>query len=150
MTTGMLIKDYRLERGFTQKHLGESCGIDEAQIRKYESGRVTPKTATLIKIANALSVSFVSLLPDGLNDLPVDSVGLAVKQHNHVKNQVLAHIANIFASLPFEELNDICMCLQALTPSEIHGHLWNARNASMNGHTPEMINEWLMHQVSIN
>lgn len=42
--------------------LAAECGIDEANIRKYESGRQRPKLATLKKIAYALDVDWKILL----------------------------------------------------------------------------------------
>ena len=56
MTIGENIKRIRKEKKLTQKKLGDLCGIDEANIRKYESGRQIPKLSTLGKIATALGV----------------------------------------------------------------------------------------------
>lgn len=49
--TGDSIRKYRKQKGFTQKQLGEKCGINEANIRKYELGSQNPKIETLQKIA---------------------------------------------------------------------------------------------------
>lgn len=57
---GDMIRKYRKEKGWTQKQLGEACGIHEANIRKYELGKQNPKKETLEKIADALGVSFFS------------------------------------------------------------------------------------------
>ena len=54
MTIGERIKAARKAKGLTQKQLGELCGINEANIRKYESNRQRPKIETLSKIARAL------------------------------------------------------------------------------------------------
>lgn len=59
--TGDLIRKFRIEKGFTQKQLGERCGINEANIRKYELGYQNPKKETLQKIATALNVSVLDL-----------------------------------------------------------------------------------------
>lgn len=56
MTVGENIKRIRKEKGLTQKELGELCNINEANIRKYESGRQNPKIETIDKIADALGV----------------------------------------------------------------------------------------------
>lgn len=64
MTTGELIRNIRKAKGVTQKQLGELAGIAEPTIRSYESGRLNPKIGTIEKIANALGVSTVSLLPE--------------------------------------------------------------------------------------
>ena len=66
MTVGENIKRIRKEKGLTQKRLGELCGINEAQIRRYELGgkNSNPKLETLEKIASALSVEVYDLIPD--------------------------------------------------------------------------------------
>lgn len=46
MSMGEQIKTARKLRGFTQEELGERCGIDAANIRKYESGKQIPRIAT--------------------------------------------------------------------------------------------------------
>ncbi len=58
------IKKLRIQKGFTQKQLGEKAGISESTIRKYELGQRNPKLETLKKIALALGVSPTSLLDD--------------------------------------------------------------------------------------
>lgn len=56
MTIGETIKHYRTEQGLTQKKLGELSGMNDVAIRKYESGKVTPKLQNLQKIAAALGI----------------------------------------------------------------------------------------------
>lgn len=65
MTKGENIRKVRLERGLTQKALGELCGISEAQIGQYENNYRNPKLQTLKKIATALQVTISDLLDDG-------------------------------------------------------------------------------------
>lgn len=62
MTIGEKIRSVRKERGFTQKKLGELCGINEANIRKYELGKQNPKIETIDKIASALGISAFELM----------------------------------------------------------------------------------------
>lgn len=57
MDIGQNIKRIRKEKGLTQRKLGELCGINEANIRKYELGGANPKIETIQKIALALGVS---------------------------------------------------------------------------------------------
>ena len=40
---GEMIRKYRIEKGMTQKKLGELCGIADSNIRKYETGKQTQK-----------------------------------------------------------------------------------------------------------
>lgn len=66
MTTGELIRQARISAGLTQKELGERAGIAEPTIGRYELGKLNPKPSTLKKIANALGISWVSLLPENI------------------------------------------------------------------------------------
>lgn len=59
---GAKIRNYRKEKGWTQRQLGEACGINEANIRKYELGKQNPKLETLTKIATALGINMYVLL----------------------------------------------------------------------------------------
>ena len=61
MTIGDNIKKYRIERGYTQKQLGEKCGMSEAMIRQYELGLRKPKLENRKKIADALNISLDTL-----------------------------------------------------------------------------------------
>lgn len=58
---GEKIKFYRQQKGYTQKKLGELCGMADSAIRRYESGRANPKIETLVKIANALDCNIIDL-----------------------------------------------------------------------------------------
>lgn len=60
-TIGEKIRTFRKQKGWTQKKLGEKCGINEANIRKYELGTQNPKKETLKRIAEALNVSLLDL-----------------------------------------------------------------------------------------
>lgn len=62
MTIGENIRKIRKKSKLTQKQLGELCGINEANIRKYELGKANPKYETLKKIANALNVTPLILI----------------------------------------------------------------------------------------
>lgn len=67
MTVGEQIRNIRKAKGWTQKRLGEACGIAEPTIRRYELGKLNPKIETLQKIAKALDVSTFEL-EDNLMD----------------------------------------------------------------------------------
>jgi len=62
-TIGRKIKKYRELEKLTQKELGERCGIDAANIRKYENGKQNPKVETVKKIAAALGIPWSELYP---------------------------------------------------------------------------------------
>lgn len=61
MTIGENIRRIRKERGLTQKELGELCGMNEANVRKYELGKANPKIETIDRIASALNVPIIQI-----------------------------------------------------------------------------------------
>ncbi len=69
MTIGERIKSTRLAKGLTQKEVAIRCGIADSAIRKYETGKITPKVEMLERIASALEVPVTTLMgwdgPDG-------------------------------------------------------------------------------------
>lgn len=73
VTIGKNIKRIRKEKGMTQKQLGELCGINEANVRKYELGKANPKIETVNKIASALGVTAFDIMGvdyfDSITDL---------------------------------------------------------------------------------
>lgn len=62
--TGDVIRKLRKQKKYTQKQLGEICGIADSNIRKYETGTQNPKLETLQKIASALDVPVEMLQED--------------------------------------------------------------------------------------
>jgi len=64
MNTGEKIKKLRKEKGLTQLQLAEKCGMYDSGIRRIENSDKTPTMTTLNKIARALEVSELRLLPD--------------------------------------------------------------------------------------
>lgn len=58
----------------TQKQLGELCGMADSAIRKYETGKITPKLSTLTKIAHALQIP-VFALSDSNYEIDIDGSG---------------------------------------------------------------------------
>lgn len=63
MKVGERIRYLRLKQGLTQKQLGELLGMDQGNLRKYESDRQAPNLKTLKKMAAALNVQPADLLP---------------------------------------------------------------------------------------
>lgn len=58
MTVGERIKYLRIEKGMTQKELGEKVGVNNAAINKYETGIVINlKRDMIAKLADALDVT---------------------------------------------------------------------------------------------
>ncbi len=75
MKIGERIKEARKEAHFTQKALGEKLGVSAAMIAQYENGTRTPKINTLVRIADALGVSFASLFDNTTWDIPIEDIG---------------------------------------------------------------------------
>lgn len=58
MDLGKIIKQLRIENGYTQEELGKLIGLKKAAIHKYESGIVqNMKRTTIGKLANIFNVS---------------------------------------------------------------------------------------------
>lgn len=53
----MKFRDIRKTEGITQTALAERLGVRQSTVAMWETGRSTPKTADLPKIAKALNVS---------------------------------------------------------------------------------------------
>ena len=91
---GEIIKKLRIERGLTQKQLGELCEMADSAIRRYENGRANPKIETLQKIANALNVNVSELRNDFqiFKDNIVDESGIlsSAKKADVLQNDLWA------------------------------------------------------------
>lgn len=61
---GERIREYRLERGMTQRFLAESLDVSVAYVSLIERGNRNPPYTTLLAIARALGVSARRLLPE--------------------------------------------------------------------------------------
>lgn len=96
--TGDSIRKFRLEKGLTQKQLGEKCGINEANIRKYELGSQNPKKETLQKIATALDVSVLDLgvisdeFLDALKELRAEEVEVYISGSTDEMEKVINNL----------------------------------------------------------
>lgn len=62
MTTGEKIKHYRKQAGITQDQLAERAEIHPVSIRKYETNKMQPQLSTLLKLAEALTITVPQLL----------------------------------------------------------------------------------------
>lgn len=89
---GQCIKQCRIAKGMTQEELGSLCGTAGSNIRRYETGRQTPKKETLNRIYEALGVCETITL--GKQDgEPIESIisGIAdnVSDFEACRNRVL-------------------------------------------------------------
>ena len=101
-STSDLIKKYRIEKGLTQKQLGKKCGINEANIRKYELGTQNPKLKTLKRIAEALDIPVLNLF-DPEDVIPYEAF-LDVFLRPHTPKEEIGHIENF--SQGFADIKD--------------------------------------------
>lgn len=58
MKIGDKIKKARIDKGLTQKELGNILGVSQAMIGQYEKGARHPKAETLKKFSNALDIPY--------------------------------------------------------------------------------------------
>jgi transcriptional regulator with XRE-family HTH domain len=61
MNIGDRIKQFRTNKGLSQKEIAISIGIDQAQYSRIESNKVEPTISSIEKIAEALEVDVVEL-----------------------------------------------------------------------------------------
>ncbi len=57
MDFSVKLREFRKNRKWSQKELGERIGVSQVQIADYERGKNLPSTETLIKIAKVFNVS---------------------------------------------------------------------------------------------
>jgi transcriptional regulator with XRE-family HTH domain len=76
MDVGTLIKQARLEKGYTQEELAEKVGVKKSAVAKWENGRVSEiKRSNLKMLSEALDLKPTQLLGDsGYNLGPYSSV----------------------------------------------------------------------------
>src|SRR2546421_802482 len=56
-----VIRQYRTERGMSQRDLAGGAGVDVRQIRRYEAGEQQPLLSVAVAIADALGISVAEL-----------------------------------------------------------------------------------------
>lgn len=71
---GTLIKQARIQKGYTQEALADLVGVQKSAVAKWENGRVTEiKRSNLIRLADILGIEDVLLVGnayDGKNENP--------------------------------------------------------------------------------
>lgn len=63
-TLGERIRRVRLERGLYQAQLAKRAGVDEMTIVNWEKDRTVPQGRRLVRLAGALRVEPVELIPE--------------------------------------------------------------------------------------
>lgn len=98
MTVGENIRRIRLEKGLTQKALGELSNINESQIRRYELGLANsnPKLDTIKKIAAGLDVSAQVLLDGcGIDFVEITTEDFIINSQKEGTKKLISHIDSI-------------------------------------------------------
>lgn len=73
MTIGEKIREERKKHNMTQKQLTDATGINDSTIRKYESGKLNPKPATIRKLAKGLGIHPSKLTYENVIPIPDDA-----------------------------------------------------------------------------
>ena len=69
MRIGDVIKQARIQKGYTQEELAELVGVQKSAVAKWENGRVSEiKRSNLYGLAQALGISPTSLVGDSEAD----------------------------------------------------------------------------------
>lgn len=110
MTVGDKIKSKRLEKGMTQKRLGELSGIAEPTIRRYEAGKLNPKKETIKKIADGLGVHPSDLIGPEWFDIEIGPEKLAELRDSV---NTLSAVGRVFG----ESASDLLSKFSDLNPS---------------------------------
>ncbi|NJQ14237.1 helix-turn-helix transcriptional regulator [Streptomyces bohaiensis] len=67
LDTGRRIREARLHRNLSQEQLADRVGLDRQTISRTEVGATSPRLDVILRIARALQVSPLSLLPADLD-----------------------------------------------------------------------------------
>ena len=62
---GVLIKDYRRQKGLTQAQLAKLVGLSTRHIGKLEDGTYIPKLSTYLNISKVLTENIAKICPAG-------------------------------------------------------------------------------------
>lgn len=81
-TIGDNIKQFRKDKGLSQKALGNKIGVSQQMIAQYESNKREPKLQTLVKIATALDIPVFYLLSN-CSDVVLDEKDLKFLRENN-------------------------------------------------------------------
>jgi transcriptional regulator with XRE-family HTH domain len=62
LKTGLLIKNYRIERGWSRQQLAAKIGVTHQQLQKYEKGTNRVTLSRFLQLSEAFEVSPVALI----------------------------------------------------------------------------------------
>lgn len=58
---GLVVRELRTDRGFTQRQLGQAADVNETWVSHIEAGRTNPAWGTVARLAAALGVSIAEI-----------------------------------------------------------------------------------------
>ena len=64
ITVACRLKEFREQRGYTQKDVSNITGITEVSISRYENMKRLPDAVTIFKLAQCYNVSVAELYPN--------------------------------------------------------------------------------------
>jgi transcriptional regulator with XRE-family HTH domain len=74
LTIGRKLRELREERNFTQQEMASKAGVPRTYISRIENARLLPGPVMLHRIADALSVAILDLLPQTKNGIGGSSI----------------------------------------------------------------------------
>ena len=89
---GDRIKELRKKNRYTQKEIGEMCGVSDISVYKWETDRTEPNIDTLCKLADIFGVSLDYLLGRTTElERNLDADSLRDRMHKILNNPVEEH-----------------------------------------------------------
>ena len=80
-----IIKQKRVERGYTMKELAQKVGVSEATVSRWESGNLaTMKHTKIMLLSNALGISPAMLFASA-PEPPAPTIKLTAQEEDHIK-----------------------------------------------------------------
>ena len=154
MTIGELIKSRRKSAGITQAELGYRIGISGAAIAQWENNLRKPKVDTLRRIAAALSVDWLELVPE---DERGNWIAADVIKRGELQLADASETNSALSTL--ERLEKSGSTWRALTPIEAYqtgfidgdseiGKVWWIYDYCMNSSGKELALRFLLNQLN--
>lgn len=90
MKTGLLIKELRIKKGFTQEELAEKTELSARTIQRIETGVVDPRAYSLQMIAKALEVDYSLFVDEQSNG----------QKEKHMKDDIVLGLLHFSSLVP--------------------------------------------------
>lgn len=133
MEVGDRIRAIRMERGLTQKELGELCGMADSAIRRYESNRGNPTQKTLLKIAKALGVHLRDLADNSwLEEIDQKIIDLFLKLDDPARSALLGYANRLVEEMRDKPTEQYPMDIESQLERYRHGLLMGIATAQAN------------------